>query len=385
MAEEEAHAPRGRGGPGATGLTIGLWGTLALLLIGTASQIVPACGFATPGGQRLLWFCPVRADAPLTSVELDLERDRQRILDRRLDTLRLALIVAPDCPQPPAPPMARRPEPDPEPQIELAALPRPAPPPPVLEPAPARIPAPPVEPARAEDPEPVITDAALPAEPEPPPPVAVAALPVEPAPDYTPPRPHRRPVAPARPPRPVPPVAPPAPQPRPAPQPAPVPPVIPVVQPAPAATPPPPSIPARTQPAPAPAPPSDYERRLDRAGVPDRNVMVTLIWDNFNDLDLHLICPSGQPIYYANMQACGGRLDVDSNGPGPETMAPVENVSWADAPSGHYRVVVRHFANHGSPDPTRYRVRVRVGERDMYYSGVIGPDQDNIVAEFDIP
>ncbi len=360
-----------RSGPG--WLTVCLWALLGLMLAAMAALIVPACGFSTPGGQTLLWFCPGVSQPERLNTDLVREQQRERALDRRLDSLRLALAIAPDCPIPPT--LAR--DLEEEPPVQVATLPAPEPEPQAMEepePTPARIPPPPEAPAP--EPEPRIAEAVTeepPAgEPAPEPQLEVAVMRPEPSPDYVPPRPVRRPAAPARPPPPRPPATVPAAQP--APQPAPQP------TPAPA--------PARTEPAPPPArsPQSiDYDRRLDRAGVPPRDVMVTLIWDNVNDLDLHVLCPNGVPIYYASMTACGGRLDVDSNGPGPETSSPVENVSWANAAPGRYRVEVRHFANHGGPDPTRFRVRVRVGERETYHAGVLGPDGRTIVTEFTVP
>ena len=43
-------------------------------------------------------------------------------------------------------------------------------------------------------------------------------------------------------------------------------------------------------------------------------LQVNLSWDQENDVDLHLIDPTGEEIYYANpVSASGGQLDVDSN------------------------------------------------------------------------
>jgi hypothetical protein len=105
------------------------------------------------------------------------------------------------------------------------------------------------------------------------------------------------------------------------------------------------------------------------------DVRVTLVWDNTNDLDLHVYTPSGEEIYYGRRgSSCGGVLDVDRNVSG-ETRTPVENVRWASgaAPKGTYRVVVRNFAFKETPTPTPFRVEMEVGGELLYFEGVISP------------
>ena len=72
------------------------------------------------------------------------------------------------------------------------------------------------------------------------------------------------------------------------------------------------------------------------------------MWDNFDDLDLHCICPSKEEIYFSNKKSkCGGYLDVDMNASSPYTNKPVENIFFKkNPPHGHYRVFVRNFAFH---------------------------------------
>ena len=67
-----------------------------------------------------------------------------------------------------------------------------------------------------------------------------------------------------------------------------------------------------------------------------------LLWNDTNDLDLHVIEPNGTHIYFNNKgpTATNGRLDVDCNaGCDPPDMCgtPTENVFWASAaPNGTY-------------------------------------------------
>jgi len=78
-----------------------------------------------------------------------------------------------------------------------------------------------------------------------------------------------------------------------------------------------------------------------------------------------VIPPSGEEIFYNHRESkCGGKQDVDMNitfqG---ASMKPVEHILWEKkAPSGHYRVKVHHFTNHGKKgceDPTHFVVSVR--------------------------
>lgn len=117
----------------------------------------------------------------------------------------------------------------------------------------------------------------------------------------------------------------------------------------------------------------DFSERLRQAGARSGDVQVSLEWKNINDLDLHVIDPNGEEIFYNHRtSASGGRLDVDMNVQ-PASSRPVENVYWPDrgAPPGTYRVEVVHYRNHGAPDPTAFTVRVVVKGNQTYYRGSI--------------
>jgi hypothetical protein len=130
----------------------------------------------------------------------------------------------------------------------------------------------------------------------------------------------------------------------------------------------------------------DFSQRLQQAGARSGDVQISLEWKNKNDLDLHVIDPFREEIFYRNrVSQSGGQLDVDMNlvrlDNGVEvaedishlTDKPVENVYWPEkgAARGMYRVEVVHYARHGAPDPTPFSVRVINRGQAAYYRGVI--------------
>jgi len=134
----------------------------------------------------------------------------------------------------------------------------------------------------------------------------------------------------------------------------------------------------------------EFAERLEREGGKSGEVQITLIWYNVNDLDLHVICPSGEEIDYQRKESrCGGELDVDMNAGGPDSDEPVENVVWAEgaAPEGKYVVQVEHFADHGARDPTEFKVMVRYAGEVRAFSGKISyrrPRQRRTIHEFEL-
>jgi uncharacterized protein DUF4339 len=118
----------------------------------------------------------------------------------------------------------------------------------------------------------------------------------------------------------------------------------------------------------------EFNRRLDREGAKSGDVQVSLLWNNFNDLDLHVRCPSGEEISYQRSHSrCGGELDVDMNAGGRASAKPVENVYWPEggAPQGKFFVMVNHYANHGGRSPTKFTVAVTVDGQTKRFSGSI--------------
>jgi uncharacterized protein YfaP (DUF2135 family) len=118
-------------------------------------------------------------------------------------------------------------------------------------------------------------------------------------------------------------------------------------------------------------------------------VQIILAWDDRNDLDLVMICPNGERLYFDHRQACGAVLDVDRNaGNSALSPTPVENIVFAAEPApGRYRIIVWHFQNNPpAPASSPYRVTVkREGRPDQVFTGRVAAGQQVEVGHFDAP
>ena len=90
--------------------------------------------------------------------------------------------------------------------------------------------------------------------------------------------------------------------------------------------------------------------RAMRVGTGD--VQVSVAFDSTSDVDLHVIDPSGEEIYYGSREsASGGKLDLDANAGCSVPPRPVnaENITWAGgtAPRGQYTVYLDYFSDCG--------------------------------------
>ena len=118
---------------------------------------------------------------------------------------------------------------------------------------------------------------------------------------------------------------------------------------------------------------SELMERLAREGGKSGVVQISLAWDDYNDLDMHVFCPSGERIYFNNRKsACGGELDVDMN-VRPKSKKPIENVVWTDvAPDGEYKIGVhfyRHHRRRRTKKMCKFRLRVVTYGQVKEYSG----------------
>jgi hypothetical protein len=108
------------------------------------------------------------------------------------------------------------------------------------------------------------------------------------------------------------------------------------------------------------------------------DIFATLTWNKEADIDLWMIEPNGNKIYYANTtSSTGGELDYDNviaYGP--------ENIFYKNsAPSGQYKVWVHYYS--GSNGPVNWVVSLKNGATNTNYRGTLQNEEDSIlVASF---
>jgi len=135
----------------------------------------------------------------------------------------------------------------------------------------------------------------------------------------------------------------------------------------------------------------ELRARLEREGARSSDVQVSLMWNNYNDLDLHVVCPSGERIHGGNRKSsCNGHLDVDAN-VRPDSRKPIENVVWpeGEAPAGTYQVFVHYYKKHKkrrSKDPTKFQVIANAYGDLLEYSGELNFGEEiQLVCSFNVP
>ena len=118
-------------------------------------------------------------------------------------------------------------------------------------------------------------------------------------------------------------------------------------------------------------------------------LQVSMTWDKANDVDLHVLQPNGEKIFYGNAQSSNGAfLDVDSNAGCDIDNINNENITFGDEAviyNGEYIVYVdvwsscdvTEFTNFGVT--TTYRgnnIAVNQGQNPMY--GTMAPNDDMV-------
>jgi hypothetical protein len=111
------------------------------------------------------------------------------------------------------------------------------------------------------------------------------------------------------------------------------------------------------------------------------DVQVTLTWHSAQavDLDLWVTEPGGTQCYYGNTPtSTGGTLDID-NKCGNYVDGRPENIFWANAPAGDYKVEVKWFGNCGTGVTSLgYDLRLINGGTARTFTGTITPSPSTV-------
>lgn len=126
-------------------------------------------------------------------------------------------------------------------------------------------------------------------------------------------------------------------------------------------------------------------RRARLIGASGGLLQVILVWNDRNDLDLHIVCPDRGRIYYgAPEHVDGARLDHDANAAhSPITTRPVESVVWHNrAQPGLYSVSVDPYVMRARK-ASAFRVTVIHNGRVILYRRGIARENQRFGSTFD--
>ena len=134
---------------------------------------------------------------------------------------------------------------------------------------------------------------------------------------------------------------------------------------------------------------SGIQGRVEKAGGRSGEVQFSLAWHSQNDVDLHVIVPSGEHISFSHRTSkCKGNLDVDMNAQSTANNSnmetdvaaeksysaePVENVRWLDrtAPSGRYMVIVNQYRWRDGQRRDPFQLLVKLGAETQIVEGEV--------------
>jgi hypothetical protein len=117
---------------------------------------------------------------------------------------------------------------------------------------------------------------------------------------------------------------------------------------------------------------------LNYADAEDGELRVTLSWDTPTDVDLYVVNPDGQEIYYGSRSdSLGGQLDLDSNAGCSIDGTNQENIHWPKGKNGEYVVRVNYWSACGDSEsgglPANWSVTVSGCGVEESASGSLGP------------
>lgn len=125
----------------------------------------------------------------------------------------------------------------------------------------------------------------------------------------------------------------------------------------------------------------EMQERLSEAGAHEGEIEVALVWHDKNDLDLHVLDPNGERIFFENKRAVRseGWLDIDMNvNLASAVENPVEHIRWPhnSVPKGAYQVFVHYYGQHvGQPAQSPFEVGIKIGGRAASFKGTVSREQ----------
>ncbi len=131
------------------------------------------------------------------------------------------------------------------------------------------------------------------------------------------------------------------------------------------------------------------DRVKKAGGRVDGILRCSLSWFNYDDLDIHVIEPKGNHIYYKKakqVQPSSGVLDVDMNAGGPKSRNAVENIIWTSRSKmqqGKYKLFVNNYAKREDVD-VGFDVEIEYegSIHSFHYPKMVRNKEDVTVAEF---
>ena len=89
-------------------------------------------------------------------------------------------------------------------------------------------------------------------------------------------------------------------------------------------------------------PRQEEQERASRVGA-NGKLKVTLLWDFYGDIDLHVTEPGGNKVWYKKRknEASGANLDVDNRRGG---RGAAENIAWNNPRTGTYQVSLNYYS-----------------------------------------
>lgn len=131
------------------------------------------------------------------------------------------------------------------------------------------------------------------------------------------------------------------------------------------------------------------ERVKAAGGKVDGEFRASLSWASLNDLDLHMVEPNGNEIYYGNMHSRNrkGRLDLDNTRGGTKDNPALENIYFIkarDMAEGRYKVFVRNFSGSNTNESGfDFEVEFKGEVYQMHYPQAVTRGRDVVCMEFD--